>query len=81
MCSVVSVFVVGIRYDRGGVWWVEMGEGRPDVRFNVMSVHEESSPSVPRVVVWEGVGDGGVVTPVKPIAGFGERWEAICWRF
>jgi len=72
---------VGVRYDGGGGGWVEMGEGRPDVRFDMMSVDVGSSPSVPRGLVWEG-GGGGMVTPVKSIAGgFAERWEAIYGRF
>jgi len=58
-----------------------MGEERPDVRFDAMSMDAGSSPSVPRGLVWEGGGGGGVVTPVKPIAGFAEHWEAIVGGF
>jgi len=59
----------------------EMGEGRPDARFDVMSVDMGSSPSVPRGLALEGDGGGGVATPVKPIARFIERWKTICERY
>ena len=58
-----------------------MGEARLDVRFDTMSVNVGSSPLVPRGLAWESRGGGGLVTLVKPIAGFAEQWEAICGRF
>ena len=51
---------MGVRYNGCGCGWVEIGEGRPDVRFDVMSVDVGSSPSVPMGLVWEG-GDGDPV--------------------
>jgi len=44
------------------------------------SVDVGNNPSVPRGLVCEGGGSGGVVTPMKPIMGFAEQWEATCGR-
>jgi selenide,water dikinase len=73
----------GITYKEGGGGSVSCSDGRPDVRYDVISIDIGSSPSMPSSLL---NADSSVfietsdqnVTPVKPIASFSDRWEGIC---
>jgi selenide, water dikinase len=73
----------GITYEEGGGGFVSCSNGRPDIRYDVISIDIGSSPSMPSSLLQS---DSDVfletndqnVTPVKPIASFSERWEGIC---
>jgi len=71
-----------------GGGYIECSDGRPPVRFDVLSIDVGSSPSLPSGdttldsttdTVDEKISIFRVI-PVKPIAGFSNRWKAICTK-
>lgn len=80
---------IGITYEKGesdetkksitgarGV--VKLSDGRPDVRYDTLSIDIGSSPSLPHDFL--SMKDKCEITPVKPIATFSKRWDKVCNR-
>lgn len=72
-----------ITYESGGGGLVSCSNGRPDVRYDVISIDIGSNPSMPPALFSESKNafvqtNIPGVTPVKPIASFSERWQGIC---
>lgn len=86
----IHASATGITYERGesdtvkksttgarGV--VKLSDGRPDIRYDALSIDIGSSPSLPTGIA--SLADSShEVTPVKPISTFAMRWESICTR-
>ena len=65
--------------------FVQLSNGRPDIRYDALSIDIGSSPSLPNEMKNNNNNDdennNGTkihITPVKPIATFSQRWENIC---
>ena len=78
----VHATAVGLQAADGGGGTVLL-DGRPGLRYDVVSVNTGSSPQMEPAMASRG-GDGGqggvAVTPVKPIDGFSARWDRILDR-
>ena len=71
-CDVKKKSITGAR----GV--VKLSDGRPDIRYDALSIDIGSSPSLP--AEFSSMHDRNEITPVKPIATFSKRWQSICDR-
>ena len=108
LCSFSGVRLIhasarSISYDRNGVndgnggqsGLVHCDDGRPPIRFDVLSINVGSAPSLPEDFCGKGqnndtydrdidastkIMDAAAVTPVKPISGFSNRWKCVVER-
>lgn len=89
----IHAAATGITYNVGGGGWIKCSDGRPDIRYDTLSIDVGSSPHMPSNLknmhdekkhdtTRESTTDekGFKVTPVKPISQFSERWTSICHR-
>eukprot|EP00937_MAST-01D_sp_MAST-1D-sp2_P000208 g208.t1 len=77
---VIHAAAVGLDLDRKRV---KLAGPRPDISYDVLSIDIGSAPMTMPVSTQpdgsDGAGDAAV-TPVKPIDGFGARWQRVCDR-
>ena len=87
----IHAAATGITYTNGGGGWVMCSDGRPNVRYDTLSIDVGSSPSIPSELLQSDDAtrtrsqhdvnyNNETVTPVKPISAFSQRWTGICHR-
>ena len=79
----IHAAATGVTYDSigGGGGWISCSDGRPDVRYDTLSIDIGCSPTIPDSLCSNSDSDSAeTVTPVKPISTFSQRWDGICER-